>query len=88
MMATMIEALMSGLPLSLCQNKKYTLERGSGKFIIPFFWLFFHIFKFNRNNMGIFILKGHTYPAFTKWFFFTALCGKETLHWTYSHIPL
>ncbi|MGY6766275.1 restriction endonuclease subunit S, partial [Faecalibacterium prausnitzii] len=42
---------------SLCQNKKYTLERGSGKLIISFFCLFFQIFKFNKNKMAIFLQK-------------------------------
>jgi hypothetical protein len=43
--------------MSLCQNKKYTLERGSGKLIISFFCLFFQIFKFNKNKMAIFLQK-------------------------------
>ncbi|AJO20942.1 hypothetical protein ESP47_13020 [Heyndrickxia coagulans] len=46
--------------------------------MIPYFWLSFQVFKFNKNKKGIFLQKGHTYPSFTKWvFFFNALCEKK-----------
>ncbi|WP_346207335.1 DUF6431 domain-containing protein [Caldifermentibacillus hisashii] len=73
---------------SLCQNKKYTLERGSGKLIISFFAFSSRFLNLIKIKWLFFSKKGHTYPAFTKWVFFTALCGKETLHLTYSHIHL
>ncbi|KWZ77305.1 hypothetical protein HMPREF3213_03291 [Heyndrickxia coagulans] len=38
--------------------------------MIPYFWLSFQVFKFNKNKKGIFLQKGHTYPSFTKWVFF------------------